>query len=84
MAPQPFVGPLRGFLVFYLIHSRYDSLDGGSVRIKAATCTYRTPETQNKCTQTFMPRVVFEPTIQVLQRVKTVHALDSATTVIGK
>jgi hypothetical protein len=29
-----------------------------------------------------MPRVGFEPTIPALERVKTVHALDSATTVI--
>jgi hypothetical protein len=30
-----------------------------------------------------MPRVGFEPTIQVLERAKTVHALDGAATVIG-
>jgi hypothetical protein len=31
-----------------------------------------------------MPRVVFEPTIPGFERVKTVHALDRAATVIGK
>jgi hypothetical protein len=30
-----------------------------------------------------MPRVGFEPTITVLARTKTVHALDRATTAIG-
>jgi hypothetical protein len=30
-----------------------------------------------------MPRVGFEPTIPVFERAKTVHALDSAATVIG-
>jgi hypothetical protein len=39
--------------------------------------TYRT-------TQTSMPRVRFEPTIPVLERAKTVHALDRAATVIDK
>jgi hypothetical protein len=30
-----------------------------------------------------MPRVGFEPTIPAFERAKTVHALDSAVTVIG-
>jgi hypothetical protein len=30
-----------------------------------------------------MPRVGFKPTISVFERAKTVHALDSAATVIG-
>jgi hypothetical protein len=30
-----------------------------------------------------MPRVGFEPTITVLERAKTVHALDRAAAVIG-
>jgi hypothetical protein len=30
-----------------------------------------------------MPRVAFEPTITVFERAETVHALDSAATVIG-
>jgi hypothetical protein len=44
--------------------------------------THRT-QTQNNRTQTFMPRVGFEPTIPVFERAKTVHALDRAATVIG-
>jgi hypothetical protein len=31
-----------------------------------------------------MPQVGFEPTIPVFERVKTVHALDRAATVIGE
>jgi hypothetical protein len=38
---------------------------------------------QNKRTQTSMPRVGFEPTIPASERVKTIHALDRATTVTG-
>jgi hypothetical protein len=37
--------------------------------------THRTSQTQNKCTQTSMPRVGFEPTIPVFERANTVHAL---------
>jgi hypothetical protein len=45
--------------------------------------THRTAQTQNKRTQTSMPRVGFEPTIPVFERAKTVHALDRAATVNG-
>jgi hypothetical protein len=45
--------------------------------------TNRTAQTQNKRIQTFMSLVGFKPTISVLERTKTVHALDSAATVIG-
>jgi hypothetical protein len=45
--------------------------------------THRTTRIQNKRTQTFMLRVGFEPTIQMFERAKTVHALDPAVTVIG-
>jgi hypothetical protein len=38
--------------------------------------THRTTRTQKERTQTSMPRVGFEPTIPVLERAKTVHALD--------
>jgi hypothetical protein len=42
-----------------------------------------TTQTQNKLTQTSMPRVGFEPKIPVFERAKAIHALDPATTVIG-
>jgi hypothetical protein len=41
--------------------------------------THRTTQTQNKRTQTSMPRVGFEPTIPVFQRAKMVHASDQST-----
>jgi hypothetical protein len=44
----------------------------------------RTTQTQNICTQTAMHRMVFEPQIPVFERSKTIHALDSAVTVICK
>jgi hypothetical protein len=46
--------------------------------------THGKTQTQNKRTQTSMPLVEFEPTIQVFERAKTVHAVDRATTVIDK
>jgi hypothetical protein len=39
MPLQPSLGPGRFFQFINLIHSRYDSLDGGSARRKAATYT---------------------------------------------
>jgi hypothetical protein len=47
-------------------------LHWGSARGKASTYT------QNKRTQTSVPRVVFEPTTPVFERTKTVHSLDRA------
>jgi hypothetical protein len=44
---------------------------------------HRTIQTQNKRTQTSMPRVGFEATISASEREKTFHALDRAATVIG-
>jgi hypothetical protein len=49
----------------------------GSARRKVATYT------QNKPTKISLALVGFEPTIPVFERAKTVHALDSAATVIG-
>jgi hypothetical protein len=45
---------------------------------------HRTTQTQNKRTQTSMPRVGFEPTIPVFERAKTVHALDRMAAVISR
>jgi hypothetical protein len=42
-----------------------------------------TTQAHNKRTQTSMPRVEFEPTIPMCERVKTVQALDCTATVIG-
>jgi hypothetical protein len=45
--------------------------------------TQRTTQTQNKRTQTSIPRFGFEAMIPVFKRAETVHALDRAATVIG-
>jgi hypothetical protein len=45
--------------------------------------TQRTTQTQNKHTQTSMPRVGYEPMIPVFERAKTLYALDRAAIVIG-
>jgi hypothetical protein len=76
MALQPF-GPRPLFQILNPIHSRQDSLDGGSARRKVATYT------QNKRTQASMPLVGFEPTTPVFERAKTVHVLDPAATLAG-
>jgi hypothetical protein len=74
MALQPFVGhwPLFSFLIFYTVGRTPWTSD--QPRRKAATCTDRTAETQNKRTQTSMPQVGFDPTILVFALDKTVHA----------
>jgi hypothetical protein len=51
---------------------------GDRPRRKTATCT------QKKSGQSHMPRVGFEPTIQVFKRAETFHALDRAATVTGQ
>jgi hypothetical protein len=45
--------------------------------------THRKAQTQNKSAKASMHRVEFEPTTPVFERTKTVHALDSAATVMG-
>jgi hypothetical protein len=72
---SPLFGPGRFFS--NPVHSRVDSLDEVSARRMAATYT------QNKRTQTPMPRVGFESTILAFERGKTVHALDRAATVMA-
>jgi hypothetical protein len=76
MALQPF--GIRPLLQFNLIHSRQDSLDGGSACRKASVYT------QNKRTQTSMPRVGFEPATQLFERAIAVHAVDRAATAFGE
>jgi hypothetical protein len=54
----------------------------GSKAVTRPLPTYRTTQTQNKRTQTSMPREGFEPTAPVSERAKAVHALDCAATVL--
>jgi hypothetical protein len=83
MALQSFVGPWPLIQFLDPIHSRYDSLDGGSARRNAAIYTQNNINTEKTRTiQTSMPRVGFEPTIPAFERAKTVHVLDRAATVI--
>jgi hypothetical protein len=79
---SPFVGPwpLFSFLILYTVGSTPWT---GDQPVARPASTHRTTETQNKRTQTSMPWVGFEPTIPVLERAKTVHALDRAATVTG-
>jgi hypothetical protein len=71
-------GPWSLIQFLNLIHSRSVSLDGGSARRK----THRATQTQNRRTQTLMPKVGFGPTIPVFGQAKTVHASDRAATVM--
>jgi hypothetical protein len=49
----------------------------------ASRYLHRTRQTQNTRRQTSIPRVGFEPTNPVFERVKTVHELDRAAAVTG-
>jgi hypothetical protein len=55
----------------------------GDQPVRNAASTHRTTQTQNKLTQTSMPRVGFEPMMPVFQLTKMVHALARAVTIIG-
>jgi hypothetical protein len=61
IALQPFIGhrPLLSFLIFYTVDRTPWTGDQLDAR-------YRRAQTQNKRTQTSMPQVGFEPTIQCL------------------
>jgi hypothetical protein len=56
-------------------------LDRGLSRCKATTSAGQ--HNTEKCGHTSMPRVGFEPTIPVFERLKTVRALDCAANWIG-
>jgi hypothetical protein len=82
MALQPFVTPwpLFSFLILYTV-GRTPWM--GDQPVARPLPTRRTTQTQNKRTQTSMPRVGFESKFQAFERAKTVHALERAATVIG-
>jgi hypothetical protein len=81
LALESFVGPwpLFSFLIVYTVGRTPWT---GYEPVTRPLPIHRT-QTQNKRTQTSMPRVGFEPTTPVFERAKTVHALDRAITVIG-
>jgi hypothetical protein len=74
------LGPLFQFVNLYTVGR---ILWTGDQPVERPLPIHRTTETQNKRTQTSVPRVGFELTIPVFERAKTVHALDHAVTVIG-
>jgi hypothetical protein len=82
MTLQPYVGPWRlfSFLIPYTVGRTPWT---GDQPVERPLPTHRTTQTQNKRTQTFMPRLGVEPMIPVFERAKTVHVLDRAATVIG-
>jgi hypothetical protein len=77
MACRPW--PLFQFLNLYTV-GRTPWM--GNQPVAGPLPTHRTTQTQNKRTQTSMPRLWFEPTIPMFERAKTVHGLDRAATVI--
>jgi hypothetical protein len=81
VALQPFLLDLGRFFSFFNFYIVGTTPWTGDQSIARPLPTHRTTQTQNKRTQTFMPRVGFEPTIPVFERAKTFHALDRATTV---
>jgi hypothetical protein len=82
MALQLLVGPWPLFQFRNPIHDR--TLWTEDQPVARPLPTHRTTQTQNKRTQTSMPRVGFETTTPVFERAKTVHALDRAAAVIDK
>jgi hypothetical protein len=68
----------------FLILGRSVGLLGRGISPSQGRYLHRTTQTQNKRRQISMPWVGFEPTIPVLERAKTVRALDRAATVIGE
>jgi hypothetical protein len=72
--------PFFSFLILYTVGRTSWTEDQAVAR---PLPTRRTTQTQNKQAQTSMPQVGLEPTIPVLEKAKTVHALGRAATVIG-
>jgi hypothetical protein len=66
---------LGGFLSFLILYTDGRTPWTGDQPIARPLPTHRTTQTQNKRTQTSMPRVGFEPTIPVFEQEKTVHDL---------
>jgi hypothetical protein len=73
----PDLGQFLSFLILYTVGRTPWTVDQPVVRLLH---TDRTTETQNKRTQTSIPRVGLEPTIPAFERLKIVHALDRAAT----
>jgi hypothetical protein len=81
MVLQPFVGPwpLFSFLILYTVGR---TPWRGDQPVARPLPTHRTTQTQDKRTQTSMPRVGFEPTTPVFEPARTVYSVDRAAIVI--
>jgi hypothetical protein len=79
---QPFIGPWPHFS-FLILHPVSSIPWTGDQPVSKLLLTEITTETQNKRTQTSIPRLRFETTTPAFERTKTVHALDREATVIG-
>jgi hypothetical protein len=79
---RPLLGPGR-FFSFIIMYTVGRTLWTGDQPVARPLPTHRTTQTQNKRTQTSMSGVGFQPTARMLERAKTVQALDRAATVIG-
>jgi hypothetical protein len=75
MALQPFVGPWPLFQ-FLNLFTQTIGLLGRRISPSQGRYLHTQQQTQKKRTQTSMPWVGFEPTIPVIERTKTFHALD--------
>jgi hypothetical protein len=74
---------LGRFFSFLILYTVGRTPWKGDEPIARPSPTHRTTQTQNKCTQTSMPQMGFEPTIPAFERAKTVHVSDRAATLIG-
>jgi hypothetical protein len=72
-SPMMGLGRFFSFLIFNTVGKPPLT---GNKRVARPLPAHRTAQTQNKRTQTSMPRVGLECTIPVFERGKTVHALD--------
>jgi hypothetical protein len=84
MALQSLCWTLAAFIIFLILHRVGMTPWTGVQPVARPLPAHIITQTQNKRIQTSMPLVGFEPTIPEFERAKTVRALDSAATVIGK
>jgi hypothetical protein len=73
---------LFGSFFCFLIYTQPVELLGRGISPSQGSYLHTEQHKQNKCTQTFMPQVGFEPIIPVFERA-SVHALDRAATATG-
>jgi hypothetical protein len=80
---SPLLGPGH-FLSFVILYTVGRTSWTGDQPVARPLPIYRIAQTQNKCTQTTMPQVGFEPMTPVFEQAKTVHALARTATVISR